>query len=276
MLETSILPGTYKMSSGFSLVPRDIVSGVYPPNSLTYAEMCRVLHVYVTRNNRFGTTIAGRQDYTKHFGHISMAEFRRIEKYLIHNGFYKIKSVNKKVTVLQVLSPPTFNTITGKIEQMRPDEIMNAYNVEQHVGFIRLPQDLFRNGFLSRRSPRRLSCDELMVLLKLYMYNSLESYGGVDFRKVHMNGSVYVSDTISDDIYLSKDSVVSCIGSLEAKGLVSWVDVDLETIVVDRSIILDCFATDAALRLGTPGKPLRILRPYLQPPLMAEDRRVRK
>jgi hypothetical protein len=260
---------TYKASS-FFLLPRAIVSGIYPPNMFTFAELLRLLHLYMWRDNHYGTTIAGRLDYIKQFGHIKPDEFKRLDTYLRDKGFISFHLLHGTRTEYTLQIPPLYDALNDSMVLQEPSEDLTSYNINKYGDYIRVPVDLITEGHLSKRNKQRLTYEELNVLLKLYQYNFLESYGGVDFHKIHWNDVLYVNPTVFEEIHMTGRAFTESLDGLISKALVTWVDVKLKRFTLDKSLHLECFNTDNTKNRSDShnSRRLQILRPYLQPPRM--------
>ncbi|HYE10511.1 MAG TPA: hypothetical protein VEF53_10075 [Patescibacteria group bacterium] len=207
----------------FTIIPRIIVSGNYPRNLLRGHELKRLLHLYYTKNNKSGTSIAGRNSYRKYSGFIYPSLFDKVNHYLEDNLFSELISKKATLSSYRVNIPPLYDRINERTINYTGADMRGKNLYKYKSSFIMLPKDLIeRVGILGRT----FSTNEIMLILKLYRYNSLVTLGGVDPAIIHLdNGDLKVAERLYEDIYLTKEELVTTLECLEAKGLYKWVEI---------------------------------------------------
>ena len=172
---------------------------------------------------------SGWRDSQKHTG---IRFSKRKEPYIIEGLImkYYIEPYNLKKSQYKLLVAPRFNRRKNefiKSSEMKRDP--SSLKVDGN-GYIMIPYEIVDKGHLAALSSR-----QLMVLIKLYEYNFLHIYGGIDPEVLRFNQPVTVADiSISnkvidrifhDDIGITYKQFIITFRSLMRAGLVRIVPV---------------------------------------------------
>jgi len=249
-------------------VSRNLVDAVYPQHFFNRTTLMRLLHMNQFRNIKSGTTIVGHLAFKKHMGYVNERAFKNATDYLAANEFIEFKSRNKTITCFMVNVAPLYDPNTKSVIHPRGIRlVMNARNQRKSENdFIMVPNVIVDAGLL-----KDLSLDEIYLLLKLYRYNFLEVFGGIDFSVIRReNSRTVITETVCEDIYMTQYDFTDGLSVLQAKGLVTWVSVIVGTITIDGVMHLMNYVCDENMFTGTwlPSYSIiEVLRPYYQPNL---------
>ncbi|WP_113675256.1 hypothetical protein [Vallitalea guaymasensis] len=218
-------------SNNFTMVSRNVISGNYPKDALRGHEIARYIHMLYRCNTKNALTKAGRKDYRRFAGYIDADVFKKIDKYLIECGFIELLKQSGNYTFYKIKLPPIYDNENKSF--LLNSEIYTGKRIKlTNHHFVLLPNELIESvGILNYR---KFNTNELYTILKLYRYNFLESFGGVDFQLLRKErGRLIINERLYKDIHLSKSEFIQILDSLEKKRLVKWVDIIVTRDTVD-------------------------------------------
>lgn len=222
------------VSKNFFFAERILVSGNYPPHLLSNHEFGRLIQVCSSANLKTGTTYCGRKDYLK-IAWINPKVFDNATDYLTRRGFITLRAKRGKVSYWKVNTFPIYDS-TANITYPYPAKARTVFGLTNaRIGFIKIPytlrEILIGNDILTKH--------EKLVLIKLYRYNFLAKFGGVDpnvYRKI--SNQPLIDETLYNDLLLSEAEFVIAVERLESLGLIKTVPVVVRHEPIDFEIVI--------------------------------------
>lgn len=223
----------------FTILDNLLISRNYPPHLLDEKEWLRYLHLQAVAHCRFGTTTNGLNNF-KGIRYCTKSEFEKIRKRLIALGLIKTvrTSCQSKYTTSTVLMTPLYDRISEKtVHYISSVKTGNAFEFHK-IHFTIVPSKLLHKALRDNH----LSLSDIRVLLKLYRYNNLNLFHGVDCNVIrYEDNEWYVHPRLLFDLYMDRDEFLVSLHQL----------MNLNYILVNKvAVSQEDFDVDTRLRVA--------------------------
>jgi hypothetical protein len=196
----------------------------------------RYIHINQHANTRYGTATAGHKSYIREARNISRRRLYAIDDQLEEMDYISRESIGANLTSYTVKNVPIYDNETGRIVGSHTF-IWNDYTILIYKAhYILVPN-------CAVRAALRMPLPKLMVFLKLYRYNSLEAFGGIDINAVRIDDTgLYINPRIAHDLQMAEGNVRRLIMELVNDGMI-----ELE----DRNCTIERYAMFERLRISS-------------------------
>ncbi|MEK3726206.1 hypothetical protein [Paenibacillus sp. FSL H8-0034] len=211
----------------------------------------------------------GPKDAAKYIG-LKRKEYVNAVNELDQKGFTKpapCKQTNHGGYCRDILSVPYYDMSTG-VYQLN-QQVRSTSNNVSATSFVMIPGMLIEDKWLHKKM--NLSLRAIKVLLKLYEYNNLVEFGGVNPAKLTKDSAytVQICPMLYHDIGLSEAEFRSSFDRLINVGLVREVDAIMSVYLLNLGVEYrfqceDYWFTKSGYSLQANSKALKIYRPTYQ------------
>lgn len=246
----SVLPQTNKLFAGLSFMAAKMFY------LLNYRASLNKNHVWLGPNDAKNMLDLSKKEYWQTINELERSKFTESSP---------CSEVSAHVYCREVLSVPIYNWQTKDF--LRNPEDRSTKQLKTETMFIQIPNGLLEDGWLSKP---RFSLLQLKVLTKLYEYNDLQRYGGVNPGLIQMDpvtGKYRIGRRLHEDIGATEQVFNSAIQSLIAEGLLSStpVIVSVWNLMGSEEYIYEADVNFAASIAPTsPTRAVTIIRPLYQ------------
>jgi hypothetical protein len=190
----------------------------------------RYIQLNLHARTRYGTTTAGHKSYIREARNISPRRLYAIDDQLENMGYISRETLSEKLTAYIVRNVPIYDNEARRIVGSHT-YIWNDYSIEYFKAhYILIPN-------CAVRAALRMPLPKLMVFLKLYRYNSLEAFGGVDINAVRIDDSGMIIDRrISHDLQMPESNVRGLVMELVNDGLI---ELEVRSNTIERNGIFE-------------------------------------
>lgn len=174
----------------------------------------RYIHINLHAKTRYGSATAGHKSYISEARNIMRRRLYAIDDQLENMEYISRESLGEKLTSYTVKNVPIYDCDTGRIIGCHTFA-WNDFNIEYFKAhYILIPN----NAVLAAL---RMPLPKLMVFLKLYRYNSLDTFGGIDINAVRIEDTgLMVDRRVSHDLQMPESNVRRLIMELVNDGMI--------------------------------------------------------